>query len=429
VDVEQFTVEVRDANLVRVGQFTAKDLTDFLVVPRANQVGSWSIKLPANVISDAGVESPHVLCSELRVPGAGIIVTGPGGVILSGPMVSPTYDASTSDPGGTWTIEGVSDLILLADALAWGDPSTYSLTNQNTSNDVQTDVAETLIHSYVSRNIGSDAVTERANARLVSATDQGRGPLLQKSPRFQNLLELVQEIVTGTDLLVDVVQVDSQLELRVTESADLSLAVRMDIENDQLSSSQYHYTAPGVTDVLVAGMGDGVARTIINRSNATAQAASAAWGRRIERFVDQRQTDVLAELEQAGDELLATEGDTVKAFQVVPNSNLGLVYGINWSVGAKVTIVIQGVESVAVTSEAPISITKEGVFVGATIGNSVSAFDWESIIETKQSTLDARVSSLETAGSGSSGGAFGNLDNGFPNSTFGGVTAIDCGGI
>jgi hypothetical protein len=50
-----WSVEVRNASLVRVGQLSENDLTDFVCVPRMNNLGSWSIKLPNTVLNAQGV--------------------------------------------------------------------------------------------------------------------------------------------------------------------------------------------------------------------------------------------------------------------------------------------------------------------------------------------------------------------------------------
>ena len=394
MEYTDFIVEVRNSSLTRVGQLKQTDLTGLIVVPRDTAVGSWELSLPAYELNAAGVRVEHELCKALRQPGAGLVVTGPGGVILSGPAVESSVSTDATDPDGIWSFTGLSDMHILLDSLAWGDPSTYDLAAQKTSNDTQSAAAETLIYSYVSRNIGTAAVTQRKNTRLTLATDQGRGPVQQKSPRFQNLLQLVQEIVAGTTLIVDIVQVGANLEVRVTERADLSGKIRMDIANDQLSSVNYTYSAPGATHAIVAGQGEGIERTMIMRSTTDSEAASTAWGRRIERFIDQRQTDSVTELQGAGDDSLSGDGKTITAFEVTPNPNLNLVYGVDWTVGAKVTVVIQGQETVAIVTEVPISISSDGVLVGAVVGNP-SGFTWEATVDAKTSDLETRLAQLE----------------------------------
>ena len=112
------------------------------------------------------------------------------------------------------------------------------------------------------------------------AADQGRGPVLQKSPRFQNLLTLLQEIATGSDLLFDVVQVGTDLEFRVDARRDVSAMVRWDVENNQLEQSVYGWTMPGLTRAIVAGGGEGVDRIIVEVTTPESLAREAVWGTR-----------------------------------------------------------------------------------------------------------------------------------------------------
>lgn len=424
--VDDLTVEVRAGDLSRIGQLKDTDLTDLLVVPCKNDVGSWALTLPAYELDADGNLIEHELCRALRTPQAGLIITGPGGVILSGPMTSAVYSAESADPNGSWEIVGISDAVILQDALAWGDPTVFDLSSQTTANDTQSGAAESLMYRYVRRNLGDLAVLQRRNARLTCAADQARGPIVQYSPRFQNLMGLLQKIATGTDLVFDVRQAGYSLQFVVELAADLTSSIRLDIENDQLSKTRASISVADVTDVIVAGQGEGTERQMIRRTSSESAAAAALWGRRIERFVDQRQTSDLNELQQAGDDELANGGSTVTAIEIVPNSDLaGLTYGVDWQVGARVTVVVGSDELSAITTEAPIKISRDGVFVGATIG-STSGFDWESVIESRQSSIESRVANLEQSDSGGSVGA---IDGGTPSSIYGGFAAIDGGGV
>ncbi|GAB3125945.1 Gp37-like protein [Glaciibacter psychrotolerans] len=393
---DDFTVEVRDRALVRLGQVSQADMTDVLVVPRLNTLGSWSLSLPHSVLRD-GVEVLHPECALLRAPGSGIIISGPSGVLLSGPMTDATHDASTEDPGGTWTIVGVSDDVIVADAEAWPQPSNGDRSTQTVANDNRSGAAETVMHAYVNANIGPSAPAARRGAfasKLLMGANGARGGTVKKSPRFQNMLELLGEIAIGQRLRFGVFQNGAALEFRTTATADVSAYVRWDIDNGNVSSTKYAYSAPGVTDVTVAGQGEGTKRRILRRQSAASIAAETAWGRRIERFVDQRQTDDSAELLAAADELLSEEGDTVRSVQVVPSADMAEGFGTEWDLGSIVTIVVGDVETVAAVTEVPISITSDGVMVGATVGDP-SGFDWESILAAKVSKTDSRVSALE----------------------------------
>jgi hypothetical protein len=393
MNVEDITVEVRGADLIRVGQLTAEDLSAFLCVLRVNSLGSWSVKLPNAILNEDGVWVTHELCAALRAPNAGLVVTGPGWV-LSGPMEHAEINADASDPDGTWTIEGVTDAVVLDHKLAYPNPNIAGAqeSSQNRPNDVRTAAAETLMLQYVNLNIGPGAPAARQEPGLSVDIDLGRGITLTKSPRFQNLLELLQEIATSSNLLFDVVQVGDGIEFQVSDPIDASLSERWDIDNDQLDSVKYGFSAPTVTHVVVAAQGEGSERIIIEVTTPASLAAAAVWGRR-ELFVDQRNTDDLAELLQAGLDALA-EGVQITSLQLVPSADLADGFGERWSLGSTVTAVVGVQEVTAPVSEAAISITTDGVFVGAVVGDP-TGFEWESLLATRQSAIDKRVSALE----------------------------------
>jgi microcystin-dependent protein len=389
-----WTVEVRDSSLARVGQLSENDLTAFLAIPRMNSLGSWSIRLPNTVLNESGVRVPHALCAVLRTQGSGVIFTGPHGVVLTGPMTFAEMEATSDDPSGQWTIEGTSDLVEIAKSLAYPQPSNSSVSSQSVSNDVRSGLGEALMRAYVSSNIGPTASTARKVTDLTLAADGGLGISLSKSPRFQNLLELTQEIALGSELLFDVVQVGLSREFRVTAPQDVSAEVRWDIANNQLTSSKYGYSAPGVTRVFVAGQGEGSERTIVEVTTPASLLSEAIWGR-IERFVDQRNTDDISELTQAGLEVLATEGTTVTSLEVVPSSAMADGFGVDWFLGSWVTVVVNDQQIRAQVVEVPISITSsDGVLVGAVVGDA-TGFDWQAILAAKQSKTEKRVSALE----------------------------------
>jgi hypothetical protein len=189
--------------------------------------------------------------------------------------------------------------------------------------------------------------------------------------------------------------------------------VRWDIANNQLSKSKYGYSAPGVTRVFVAGQGEGSERTIVEVTTPASLLSEAIWGR-IERFVDQRNTDDADELTQAGLEVLATEGTTVTSLEVVPSSAMADGFGIDWFLGSWVTVVVNDQQIRAQVVEVPISITSsDGVLVGAVVGDA-TGFDWQAILAAKQSKTEKRVSALEqNAESGAAPGVNFIINGGF----------------
>jgi hypothetical protein len=150
MNIADLVIEVRNSDLERVAQLTPPESIGLTAVVRFNNVGNWSITLPAN----------NPKADLLREPGAGLIVNGPDGVILSGPTVSAKLVQTAENPAGDWVIEGVDDSVVLGERLAYPDPSEPDAGDQSTAYDEITDLASTVLYHYVDANIGPNAPTD-----------------------------------------------------------------------------------------------------------------------------------------------------------------------------------------------------------------------------------------------------------------------------
>ena len=183
--VQDLIVEVRDSTLTRVGQIQAQDLVGATFVVRYNNVGYWSISLPHG----------HSLGELLRLPGYGILLTGPSGErIISGPTLSAKLTQTQDNTEGTWEIIGASDDIILSERLAYPTPSNADVTLQTSGYDIRTGPAETVIKNYVDANIGPSAAAARKISNLTIETDEGRGSTVYANARFNTLQELIYDL-------------------------------------------------------------------------------------------------------------------------------------------------------------------------------------------------------------------------------------------
>lgn len=415
-------VEVRDQNLQRVGQITERDLLGLEMVLRFNAVGGWRITLPA--------DSP--MAEALRQPGAGIIVNGPDGVLLSGPTYAAKNVKSATDPRGQWEIAGFDDTVILGQRVAYPVPSTDDLSLQDSEHDVRTGFAETVLKQYVNANMGPAAPVARQIPGLIIETDLERGPVITGRARFDKLGELFSQLAIAGNLGFDIAQTGENLEFRVFQPVDRSAEVRMDVDNNRLEKSEYSYTAPEATRVIVAGQGSGTGRTFIEYATTDSLAAETEWSRRIEVFKDQRNTTDVAELEQAGDEILADKGKTVEAVSVTPSDGPAMAFPRDWGLGDRVSVVVGSDTISQVVTEVALVVGEDGLRVAATVGDPAVAArgDVEAEVVTRQADQETRISNLERNDSGgSSGGGFGNLDGGLPDTVFGGADPIDAGGV
>lgn len=389
MDRDDVIIEVRDANLVRRGQLTSDDMSDVLLSPSVVTPGAWSITLPDRVINSSGRVVKHDLCQKLRTPGWGIVATGRGGShLMSGPLVEAEYNASRSNPLGEWTLMGIDDMHVVEDAVAYGDPTTYSLTTQDTANDVRTDSAESLAMGYINSNVGPAAVVQRINPDIVMAVNHDRGPTRKKSPRFQNLLELVNETLNNTGLWLYAQQVGVQIRVGVYQGLDLTSKIQLDLANDQIDQASYSYKVASAMEVLVAGQEVGTDRNIRRRTG------NAGWGRRIEVFKDRRDTNDNTELDQAGDEELAEAAEDTQTFKIVPHISEELDFGIHYKLGDIVKVIIADEPVNVPVTAVNIKIDHRGIDVSAMVG-STSGNEWEDFMDNKQRRLEKRVSRLE----------------------------------
>lgn len=395
--IQELTVEVRDENLNRVGQFLPVDLVGFSVVNRFNNVGTWEIVLPAD----------HVLGTALATPGAGIIVThSDAGVLLSGPTTTVETVAETSNPVGTVRISGVDDSAILAERLAYPTWTTDDVTMQTSSHDAVIAVkASTAMYTFVKHNLVTGiAPASRAVANLVTATDTALGSVMTKRARFDILGQLLSEIAVIDGLGFDIKQKNNTLEFKVFTPTNRAGEIRMDIQNNTLASSSYGYGLPGLTHAIVAGQGDLEARQFIQVNTPESLAAQDLWNRRIEQFIDQRNTDVVDELTQAGLEALAESGATLTSVDVVPASDTTMRFGIDWNLGDTVTVVVGGQEVSAVVTQVALSVQADGVHIVATVGEPIGV-NYDALIAKSQVSAMKRIDALERIEGGAGGSA------------------------
>lgn len=395
MNIDDLIVEVRDGNLNRVGKILPTDLVGFNAVLRFNNVGTWEIpELPDS----------HPLCAVLRSPGSGIIVTGPDGVILSGPTISAINSVESGKGSGTWKISGVDDSVILGERLAYPTPTTADVTEQTSAYDTREGVASTVMLGYVSANLEDGvAPIERAIPYLSVGSDPVVGSTVKKSARFEILGELLSELASIDSLGFDIRQNGGVLEFNVFEPTDRSLEIRMDVANNTLSRTEYAYGRPNATLAIVAGQGAGTDRQFVEVTTTESENAETLWERRIETFIDQRNTSDETELEQAGLEKLATDGVTVTSIDVVPSSDVTMVYGVDFNLGDRVGVTVGSQEVSAIVTTVSLSIQSDGVRVGATVGDP-SGVDFEALTAKKSSDTQRRVNSLERKESGAGGG-------------------------
>lgn len=387
VDLSNLTVEVRDKDLNRLGIIAPQDLNltlqDLYIAP-----GDWDLELDAQ----------HKLASALLEPGAGIIVSMPNGELFSGPVETAEYAERVTAPEGIVKVAGRTDGVHLTERLALPDPSS-PVASQTVARDVRTGPVETIMHGFVNANLGPGATADRRVPGLIMGTDLGRGPTVTRKARFHDLDYLLAKLAIRSSLGHRIVQRGNDLVFECYAVTDRTSEIRLAVEPGTLGAFRLAHTAPGVTHVIVGGQGVGVNRTIIERSNATSEAAGTAWGRRKERWIDQRQSDEVADYEEAADELLLEEGFTGEAMQIVPTTDSGLEFGEDFYLGDKISVIAGDSElQVAITGYRLI-LDDAGVRLGLLVGD-------ELLFQQAPRPDQARPKTISSSG----GGSYGSID-------------------
>lgn len=388
MQLEDLIFEVRDINLNRLGVIQHKDL-DFEYQGEFNNVGQWTLSL----------DFEHPMTPALRMPGSGIIVTNtaaaaPWDVVMSGPTVEPELAITPEDTGGTVTFKGVTDTVRLADALALPTPANMHNYLDTTGHDTRTGKAETLLHQYVSANIGPMYPTsQRRVPNLIMGTDGARGATITKNARYQVLGTLLADIALPDNLGFRIVQRGSNLVFETYQATDRTAEIRLDIENGTLAGQRWATSAPALTRAIVAGQGDLEDRQVSAHTSVEAQAAETEWGRRIEKFIDQRQTEDTNEHTKAAEEALAEGGFTGVVIQAVPSEDTAMRYGVDWDMGDLVTVVADGEELTAYVLGVIIKADSDGFRSGLVLGSEYGLSG--SKITREIQGMEQRISSLE----------------------------------
>lgn len=291
-------------------------------VLRDTDVGTWTLTVPGD----------HKT-SKLLAPGWGVIVYEDGALLFSGPI-----EELRTVRSGTLTsrvVSGVTDTVHLADRLVYPDPAQTAET-QTSAYWARLGVGAfigDLLAALINRNAGPEALAPRQVSGLAAVAYGSRnGTRSYVNARFTNLLGEVRALARAGGYVIDVAQTTgTTLECRIRTAADLSLRVRFAPDNGGLQGYDVAETAPELTTVFVAGQGEGAARVIRERSGNT------GWGRRVESFVDRRDTSDVNALIKEGDVTLAESAASASATFDVGEDDRHR-FGVHYQLGDRVAL-------------------------------------------------------------------------------------------
>lgn len=320
-----WTIHVRNPSLQRVAMLD--DFQKLQVVKRLNKMGAWVLDL------NASVETALLLTQ----PGWGVEITraSDGEHLISGPMTK--VDRKRDKGVNAVTVFGVDDMVHLNDRLVHPQPATAAPPYSVSEHDVRTGVCSTILRQYVDVNLGPSALGSRKVTGLTLAADPVAGSSVTGRGRWQNLLTFLEELaLAGGGLAFDVRQSGTTLEFVVWAPTDKSATVKFSVELGNLASYEYSLAAPEASYIVCGGGGEGTARTIRER---TGSADVVDWSRRIEKFVDRRDTTDTTELDQEITKAL-DEGQTETTVSFEPIDLPGMSYLDNYQLGDRVAAVV-----------------------------------------------------------------------------------------
>ncbi len=312
-----------DRNLVPVGD-PLPVWRELDIVGRFNEPGSGSFKSPV---------TPDLL--DQVQPGNRVVVIRDGQEFLAGPIEKPgPYQWSLGNSGddagaGLLTVTFAEDEALVAGRTVYPDPTVAATAQTTAAYWTRTAAnAELVLRDAVNLNAGPGALLARRVPGLVLGTLAGVGSNVTITSRWEPLGDLLRRVaLAGGGLGYRTHQVGQSIAFQVYQPRDLTGAVRFSRGLGNLRAITYEPEAPTATVAIVGGPGELEARTI---REVVDSAGAASWWR-LETFLDQTQTSVTAELDQAGADALASAGEQARLTTVTidtPTQRYGYEYGL-----------------------------------------------------------------------------------------------------
>lgn len=192
--------------------------------------------------------------------------------------------------------------------------------------------------ALVDQQTGPAARPDRRAVGLTAAPSLGRGPVVSVAIRYgaPNLLAELQTIAAKAGLGFRVAPTpDGGRRFEVYEPSNRAGNIRYGTEMGNVAAQSYRTGGPSLTDALTGGQGLGIAR--LQREAARTDTETRAWRRRIETYVDARDTDDVTVLDERS--ISAIEGTGPRqsySFTPVDTDNARLLEHVN--LGDRVTV-------------------------------------------------------------------------------------------
>lgn len=320
-------ITIRNVLEQPIGQLA--DWMEADVLPRWNGVGAFTIK--------AALVTPG---ARLFSEGGSVIVNLPENQVFTGQITELAKRKNPEDAYGTVEISGVEDNAILGYRVCLPSPLAAISAQTATATYNATGPAETVAWNLARLNLGPGAVASRQVPNLVFDPDLARGPTAPVSLRYDSLLEVHQRILSPNSLGFSVkAELGGGYRYSISEARNLTSTIKFSEALGNLNGWEYVRRSPGLTQAIVAGQGEGTARNMQAFSDATG--LEALWGWKIEQFLDRRDTNVLAELQQAASEAFSQQNNQY-SLTIDPIDDDYRRFGKHYFLGDKVAVEVDG---------------------------------------------------------------------------------------
>jgi hypothetical protein len=271
-------------------------------------------------------------------PGCGVVVNRDGVQQFSG-MLGSQRQIGWDGKQATITVQCFGDDQHAADRQVLPSPL-LDPTAQAADYWTYTGAASTAMWRLINDQMGPAAAPGRRVPALVMGADPGVGTSRLWAEQFAPVLDTLTAwgVLSGADLGVRFVTVPGGgLRGDVYAPRDVSGNVRFSASLGNLTGWDYVQTPPAVTYAIVAGQGDLHLR--YRRVSSSGRVADLAWGRRIEKLIDQRQESDLTKLQTAADDEVAA-GIGGVSLAMTAQDAAAMRYGVDWNLGDRVTVYV-----------------------------------------------------------------------------------------
>jgi len=333
-EYKDYQIFILDSTLTRVGYVESWEKLDMTL--RFNDVGTFAFDAPISLVDSGLLEF-----------GGGIEVMRNGSFLFQGLFLG--FDEDDGEKTQIVTCWGADKSFWLKARLAFCDPAGPPFTTQ--AYDSRTGYAGDLLIDYVDYNLGANAQATRRVSGLSVDTKLGIGSSFTQRARFEQMLELCQEIaLKGGDIGF---YFDQDFVFTPYLPSDKTGSVKFSKELGNLTRYKRRVAFPDANYIVAGGSGELTSRAFVVVNDST---SITNYGR-LEYFYDYRNAGDTTQLTEAANAKLLTFSENVSV-EIWPIELQSMAFGTDYELGDKVTVVIPSQTIQDVVREISITITK-----------------------------------------------------------------------